>query len=97
MRSQPGFQSYQTENTFTEGNGIPGERVVYLVGQKTRAGLRPRVCSRFSTPPGRGSSVPSRTRVGKEPSSELDDVHSQSEHTHEKLLKKTRRSVDKLA
>lgn len=59
-----GFQSYQGENTFTMGNGIPGDRVVY-------PGRTENSCwtlnDRVSIPPGRGSSVPSRTRVGKEP------------------------------
>lgn len=35
---QPGFGYYQGEIAFTMESGIPGERLVYLVGQKSQMG-----------------------------------------------------------
>lgn len=39
--TQPGFLSSQRENSFHQGKWRPGERVLYLVGQKTRLDYDP--------------------------------------------------------
>lgn len=89
VRSQLDFQSYQ--GTLRE---MGNRWTRCLPGRTENPGWIAPLEDGVSTPPGRCSSIPSRNRVGKESSSELVNVHSQSEFTHEKLFKKILRGVD---